>query len=99
MNLAGCLYLTASSFNISLSNSLDIANYSTSLQINGDKIRNYYLGIDICNIRVKNLSISDLNLSTLVTSDICLNNKFTLNISQTFIDNSHFNKTIEFIVN
>lgn len=90
---------TGGNLDISLSNSLDIANYSTSLQINGDKIRNYYLGIDICNIRVKNLSISDLNLSTLVTSDICLNNKFTLNISQTFIDNSHFNKTIEFIVN
>lgn len=90
---------TNGNLNVNISQSLDIANYSTSLSINGDKIRNYYLGIDICNIQIQNLSISDLNLSTLVTSDICLNNKFTLNIIQTFIDSSHFNKSIEFIVN
>lgn len=90
---------SSGNLDISLSHSLDIANYSPNLQTNRDKIRNYYLGIDICNIQIKNLPISDLKLSTLVTSDICLNNKFTLNIIQTFIDNSQFNKSIEFIVN
>ena len=93
--------ITSSSgnFDISLSNSLDIANFSQNISIFGDKIKNYYLGIDICNIQIQNLQTSDLELSSLTTSDICLNNKFTLNITQEFSNGSQFEKDVEFIVN
>lgn len=63
-------------FDISISNAIDIANNSDD-----KKIKNYYLGVDISNILVKDISINQL-ISTQV-SDI--SKIFELQINQLFL--------------
>jgi hypothetical protein len=75
-------------FDISISNAIDIADNSDD-----QKIKNYYLGVDISNILVKDISINEL--ITTQVSDI--SKIFELQIDQLFLkDRQTSRKELEF---